>query len=202
MPSSAKPLHADELSAFHAVRNDLYQASFELLRMPPRESSLRAVHKSLGLQAGAPQACQAVRDLEAGLASSDVAQASAAYARLFGGEAPKAAMRCTNPGCRHRTEAFAAVEILRGEDRGSELRVLSLLAGKTIDAFRSGSMPEASILTDVQARFLSHHAVGCLGQLAAGLRDGGDSLYSRVGVALGWLLEEDLRLLGSRPRAR
>jgi hypothetical protein len=73
------------------------------------------------------------------------------------------------------------------------------LADRTLEALSSGSLPEASILTDVQGRFLANHAGVCLGQLVLGLRKGGAPLYSRVGAALGWLIEEDLRLLGLPP---
>jgi len=196
MRSPARLIHSDELAAFHAARTGLYQVLFELLRMPPREASLAQLRRSLAEGDARRQPHRAVAELVQALASAPAEQAGAEFAALFGGEAPAVCMRCANAGCRHREEAFAAVAVLGGEERVGELRVLGLLAQKTLDALVEGSLPEASILTDVQGRFLARHAGACLGQLVSGLRDGGSSLYSRVGVALGWLLEEDLRLLG------
>ena len=203
MPPPARPLHADELTSFHALRTDLYQAVFELLRMPPRDGTLAEVRRLLAGHAARRRDHLGLQELDEALAGAPLERAAREYASLFAGESPAVSMRCPNPGCRHRGEAFAAVEILQGEDRMSELRVLGLLARRTLDALDAGNLPEASILTDVQGRFLGHHAVPCLGQFVTSLRAGGDSLYSRVGVALGWLLEEDLRLLGYKEaRAR
>ncbi|HEY3448355.1 MAG TPA: hypothetical protein VGK67_18505 [Myxococcales bacterium] len=195
MHSPARLIHPDELTVFHAARTDLYQILFELLRMPPREANLAELHRSLTLSAAQRLPHRAIPELQAAL-SADPAKAATEFAALFSGEAPAVTMRCANPGCRHRNEAFAAVAVLRGEERVSELRVLGLLAQRTLDALVAGSLPEASILTDVQGRFLGNHAGSCLGHLVTGLRKGASPLYSRVGVALGWLLEEDLRLLG------
>ena len=196
MHSPARLLHPDELTAFHAARTDLYQAIFELLRMPPQAALLSELRQGLCESAARQEQHRAAAELEGALSAVEQSRASGDYAQLFCGDAPCVRMRCANPGCRHRTEAFAASSVLCAEERVGELRVLGLLAQKTVDALAAGCVPEASILTDVQGRFLGNHAGECLGQLVTGLRAGGSSLYSRVGVALGWLLEEDLKLLG------
>lgn len=196
MRSPSRLVHPDELTAFHAARTDLYQIFFELLRMPPRDASLSQLRQSLVHSAGRSPPHRSATELLAALSSSDGSRAGREFAALFSGDAPAVSMRCPNPGCRHRSEAFAAATVLGGEERVGELRVLGLLAQKTLDALVAGSLPEASILTDVQGRFLGNHAGPCLGRLVSGLRKGGSGLYSHVGVALEWLLEEDLRLLG------
>ncbi|MGC4116510.1 MAG: hypothetical protein QM765_18415 [Myxococcales bacterium] len=196
MRSPARLIHTDELAVFHAARTDLYQLLFELLRMPPREASLAELGRTLAHSTAQRQPHQSLTELGHVLSAVDVGRAATDFNALFSGGLPAVSMRCANPGCRHRNEAFAAVEVLRGEERVGELRVLGLLAQRTLDALVAGSLPEASILTDVQGRFLARHAGACLGHLVSGLRNGSSPLYSRVGVALGWLLDEDLRLLG------
>jgi len=136
-----------------------------------------------------------IQEFEGALAATTVDAADDEYTHLFKSAHPVDS-RCHNPGCKVRGEAFAAVTVLINEELVSELKVLSLLAGRTTEALATGSLPEASILTDVQGRFLAHHAGRCLGSLATGLREAGTPLYSRVGTALGWLIDEDLKLLG------
>ena len=199
MRSSARLLHPDELTAFHAVRSDLYLASFELLRMPPSDASLANVRCALSGDVPHRRGNGFIAELFEAMATSSPERAAFEYAQVFVAE-PPLQMRCGNAGCRWRGEAFAAVSVLAGEERVSELKVLGLLANRTLEALGSGCLPEASILTDVQGRFLGHHAASCLSQLVTSLRKGGPSLYSRVGAALGWLIEEDLRLLGQTSR--
>jgi hypothetical protein len=190
-------VHPDELSDFHAVRAELYLAAFELLRMPPSAAALRRVRDQISGPRPHLRQMRGLRELDEALASTSLKEAFEEYTLLFGKPSgPPVPMRCENPGCQVRGEAFAAVAVLPGEERVSELKVLALLAERTTEALGTSSLPEASILTDVQGRFLVHHAGGCLGALGSQLRQATSPLYSQVGGALAWLIEEDLRLLG------
>jgi hypothetical protein len=196
MRPSARAIHPDELSDFHAVRAELYLAAFELLRLPPSAAVLRRVREQICGARPHLREMRGLKDLDGALEQTSLKEAFEDYARLFGSQGPPVSARCENPGCQVRGEAFAAVAVLPAEERVSELKVLGLLAERTTEALGTSSLPEASILTDVQGRFLVHHAGHCLGAVGEGLRRAASPLYSRVGAALAWLIEEDLRLLG------
>jgi uncharacterized protein (DUF1501 family) len=185
---------ADDLSTFHAARFDLYSATFELLRRPPREKGFDELRRGLdgGQRRGGHRA---LGELQQALAGASVGRAAQEYGELFLG--PNALrMRCRRPGCEVRGEAFASAEVLATEERVAEINVLSLLAGRTTQALAARRIPEAAAFSDVQGRFLSHHAGTCLGDLAGELRESGLSFFARVGAALGWLIHDDLEFLG------
>ncbi len=185
---------SDDLSAFHAARTDLYSAAFELLRHPPGQSVFDRARRAL--DGGQHQrAHRALGELSDALGSASLPRVTDEFTELF--EGPKALRaRCDRPTCRMRGEAFAAADALPTEERVSELLVLSLLAGRTTEALSAGQIPEAAALSDLQGRFLTHHAGSCLGGLAGELQQRQTPFFSRVGTALGWLIHDDLKLLG------
>lgn len=186
---------ADDLSAFHAARTDLYSATFELLRHPPSEGIFDRARRALDGGSQRQLAHRALGQLDEALSSASLGRVAEEFAELF--EGPKALRaRCERPTCRRRAEAFAAADALPTEERVSEIHVLSLLAGRTAEALGAGQIPEAAALSDVQGRFLTHHAGTCLGSLAGELQQSGMSFFGRVGTALGWLIHDDLKLLG------
>lgn len=191
---------ADDLSTFHAARTDLYAATFELLRHPPADGLFDRARRSLDVGHQRQLAHRALAQLQEALGSASLARVSEEFSELF--EGPKALRaRCERPSCRMRGEAFAAADALPTEERVSEIHVLSLLAGRTTEALAAGQIPEAAALSDVQGRFLSHHAGACLGKLAGELQESGRPFFGRVGTALGWLIQDDLKLLGSPEKA-
>lgn len=179
MRSPARSHGTDALSRFHSARAQAYQALHGLLRAPPSEATLEAARQ------GGGRIAEAVDGVAAAAAAEEWT--------LLGASLPG---RCTEPDSRVRGDAFSAVGVAAAEDRASELLVLAHLARRTTEALAAGNLPEASILTDVQGRFIAGHAGGCLDELAARLCTAGLPVASRVGEALRELVEEDLRLLG------
>ncbi len=185
---------SDDLSSFHAARTDLYSATFELLRRPPREGTFDEVRR--GLDSGSRHGVhRALGELNEALGRTSLGGVTEEFGELF--EGPQALQaRCKRPNCKVRGEAFAAAEALHTEERVSEIHVLSLLAGRTTRALGARQIPEAAALSDVQGRFLSHHAGTCLGDLSGELQQRGLPFFGRVGTALSLLIRDDLKLLG------
>jgi len=196
-PPSARPLCADVLFDFHAGRASLYEVAYELLRAPPRAAGLRRARERLAASRRSWCAPAPLLWLEEAGSAASSRRASDEHSRLFAATGPALPGRWPDPGAEIRVQAYAAAAVLPlEEERVSELKVLSELAGRTTEALAAASLPEASILVDVQSRVLVHHAGSCLGDWVTRLRQAGGPLYSQVGTALAWCIEEDLRLLG------
>jgi hypothetical protein len=185
---------SDDLSSFHAARTDLYSATFELLRRPPRAGIFDQVRRGLD-GASRRSAHRVLGELNEALGSASLGRVAEEFGELF--EGPQALQaRCKRPTCKVRGEAFSAAEALQTEERVSEIHVLSLLAGRTTQALSARQIPEAAAFSDVQGRFLTHHAGTCLGDLSGELQRSGLPFFGRVGTALGGLIHDDLKLLG------
>lgn len=189
---NALPTRPEELSSLHQGRATLYQALFELLRMPPRAEMLSAVAAMLDSQA-AGLCC--VPELSAALRGADLETARAEFGQLFASAKPLVAMRCKRPNCGVRDSAFTAADTLSGSERVSELHVISVLAERAAQAFSAGKLPVAAAFSDAQAQLLSFHAGACLADLAEEIESGSAKLYATVGKVLRCLIAQDMKLL-------
>lgn len=185
---------SDELSAFHAARSGTYQAFFELLRMPPRQPALDAARRAVdGCRSAGDH--RALSRMQEALARVSQAEAADEFAHLFSGDGA-IGMRCKWPSCGVREAAFAAANALPIEEKVGEINVLALLSERTTQALVARHIPEAAAFSDVQGRFLALHAGVCQTELAEDLKKSQAPFYSQVGTALGWIIEDDLSLLG------
>ncbi len=170
----------------------VYEAAFELLRMPPVAGHLAAVRSALEAAAKADPA--GLDELRGAVASASGAEAE--YARLISGASARIPAACPWHNCGLRDAAFAAADTLVSNDRFSELRVLSVLARRAGDALDAGKTEEAASIGATRKQFLAAHGLACVGDLAKQLSEGGTPLYGAVGRALSRALKAELSAPG------
>jgi len=191
-PRTGPPLAtAHDLAEYHAERERLYAAAVLLLDAAPDPRVLTAVRHLLRRDAAV------VDPLKVALSDSRGARAGDAYARLFEGAHPAIKLRCHTARWATHDEAFTAAGVPLSPDVRAELRALAVLADRTAHALDDGDMSAAAALSDVQARFLRHHAGACVSELAMDLIQSGEPFYLALGGTLAEQIAEDLRLLAS-----
>jgi hypothetical protein len=189
---SPRLISAHDLAVFHAERARLYGATADVIRATPTPSMFDQVRAYLeGVVDG--RSHRAIRELQGAFTDASVDEAAGELAALRrGGQS----FDCPDAGSSARNLACAAAEIRAAPDYATELSALSILAERTSRTLSAGALSAAAAAQEAQMNFLRDHADSCLCALAHALERTPYRVYSRVGRALGFALEDDRLLLG------
>jgi hypothetical protein len=186
---------APELSEFHTERMRVYAAASMLLSHPPAPRTLAELRVTFDATLRLAPESRAHRELCAALCAPVSGAASEEFSRLF--QAPQAAetLACSAPLSAERHAVYAAALEPSDGSRSSELRAIAVLADRTAWAVARGEFAEAGSLCDVQARWLHREGHACLEWLQSALDRSDTPFYRRVGLAVRFQIEDDMKHL-------
>ena len=178
------------LAGFHGARSILYLVIWRLFsRSYSHEESndLPALIEAGAGALGKPRAWLTLREF-----LSDSGN-ECERARMFIEHTP-----CDRELTVEEQNIFATVGLDGVTSPADEARALGLLAQEAATALTSGNLPKAAEIDEMQVRLLEGDAASCLRNTCTQLEGSDDPFLRQLGMALTWLIDNDLSLLNSR----